>query len=311
VQSSQSAFSLGYITGNTGNNDSYGYFSAFGDFQFASGDTTYMCGDNVLLQGGYAMGYEWYFGGQLVGTSSSYEATEEGCYTLVMNQDPNIVTASTVVQRVNAGVISPANQLLCSATATPALLTVTGAVTPTGTQYQWQSSSTGAEGSWTNIATNATSASYQPPALPTGATIMYYRRGMTSIYCELAYTLPTAITTTAGTVTPASQIQCESDATLFTPLTLTPTAAFPGASYQWQKSDDNGATWANTGSGTITYQPLKYLLPPTSPGPATLTNAYRCLVTSNACTVPTAAVTVSLSPCIVPANPHLRSRAVP
>ncbi|MDR1644763.1 MAG: IgGFc-binding protein [Tannerellaceae bacterium] len=310
IQNEQSPFSFGYITGNDVNNDSYGFFSAFGDFRFAGGDTTFMCGSSVILQGGYAMSYKWFFGGELVGTGTSYTATQEGLYTLEMNQDPNIVTASTFVRKVNAGSIAPSGQLLCSPTATPTQLSVTGAVTPSNTQYQWQSSTTGIESSWNNIA-GATSATYQPPQLPAGTTTLYYRRGMSSIYCELAYTPAVAITTVAGAVTPAAQIQCESDASPFAPLTVTTTANFPNVSYQWQKSADGGAIWSHIpGAGAVTYQPPILPLPQTYPGLATLTTAYRCLVTSNACTVPTNVVSVAISPCVLPVNPPLRSRAV-
>ncbi|MDR1555940.1 MAG: hypothetical protein LBS88_02760 [Tannerellaceae bacterium] len=130
---------------------------------------------------------------------------------------------------------------------------------------------------------------------------------MTSIYCELAYTPAATITTIAGTVTPAAQIKCESDATPFTPLTLTPTANFPNVSYQWEKSND-GATWTSTGATGVSYTPP---LLQTSPGVPTRTMHYRCVVSSSSsCTVSTGAVTVSISTCVLPVNPHLRSRMI-
>ena len=181
IRSTQSAFSLGYITGSTGNN-SYGYFSAFGAFEFPA--VTYMCGSSVTLQGGYAMSYLWTFPDGSTATTSSIVATQEGEYTLVMNQDPNTVEAKTTVQKVNAGTISPAEQVICPGDTPPTpQLTVSGASEPPGTTYQWQISHDNV--TWTNIP-SATSPAYTIPGSLTQTT--WYRRGMTSDYCELAYT---------------------------------------------------------------------------------------------------------------------------
>jgi hypothetical protein len=179
VRSTQSAFSLGYITGNEGNNNSFGYFSAFGTFEFPA--TTWMCGSSVTLEGGYARSYLWTFPDGSTATTSSITATQEGVYTLVMDQDPNIVTATTTVQRVNAGVINPGEQVICSGD-TPAPLSVSGASELTGTQYQWQFSLDNVN--WTNIG-GATLSGYSPGAL---TQTTWYRRGMTSDLCAMAYT---------------------------------------------------------------------------------------------------------------------------
>jgi hypothetical protein len=170
-------FSLGYIAGSS-TMGCYGYFSAYGTFEFPA--ITYMCGSSVVIHGGYAMSYLWTFPDGSTATTSSITATQEGVYTLVMNQDPNIVTATTTVQKVNAGVISPGEQVICFGD-TPAPLTVTGASELTGTQYQWQISPDNVN--WTNI--GATSSTYQPGAL---TQTTWYRRGMTSDLCAMAYT---------------------------------------------------------------------------------------------------------------------------
>jgi hypothetical protein len=95
IESTQSAFALGYITGHTQNNDCYAYFSAYG---FELPDTTWMCGSSVTLEGGYAMSYLWTFPDNSTATTPSITATQEGVYTLKMYQDSNEVTASTYVR---------------------------------------------------------------------------------------------------------------------------------------------------------------------------------------------------------------------
>jgi hypothetical protein len=179
VESTQSAFSLGYIIGNTTNNDSYGYFSAFGTFEFP--DITWMCGSSVTLQGGYARSYLWTLPDGNTATTPSVVASQEGVYTLEMDQDPNIVTATTRVQKFNAGNLSPANQVICTGR-TPAALTVSGASELAGVQYQWQRSPDNE--AWANI-DGATQPTYQPGPL---TQTTWYRRGMTSDLCATAYT---------------------------------------------------------------------------------------------------------------------------
>jgi hypothetical protein len=180
IRNELSPFSFGYITGY-GYNVSYGYFSAFGTFEFPA--ITYMCGSSVVLHGGYAENYTWTFpDGHTETGASSITATQEGVYTLVMtSQGLGPVIASTTVQKVNAGVINLGEQVICTGE-TPAPLSVTGASELQGTQYQWQFSLDNVN--WTNIG-GATSSTYQPGAL---TQTTWYRRGMTSDFCAMAYT---------------------------------------------------------------------------------------------------------------------------
>jgi hypothetical protein len=181
IRSSQSPFSFGYITGAYAGNNSYGYFTAFGNFELP--DTTYMCGNSITLDGGYAMNYLWtYPGGVTTATTPSITVTEEGQYTLVMNQDPNVLVATTYVKKINAGTAAPASQFVCEGNAVTTL-TVAGASEIAGAPFQWQSSADNL--TWTNI-TGATSANYDPGVLsaPDGVThSIYYRRGVISNYC--------------------------------------------------------------------------------------------------------------------------------
>ncbi|MDR1556921.1 MAG: IgGFc-binding protein [Tannerellaceae bacterium] len=184
IRNSQSPFSFGYMAANASPNNMgcYGYFSAFGTFEFP--DTTYMCSNAVTIEGGYARSYLWtYPDGVTTATTPSINVSEEGEYTLVMDQDPNIITATTYVRKVYAGTVGPAEQVICTGTAPAVSLTVTGASELTGTTYQWQSSPDGTTG-WSDIA-GATSATYTPGTL---TSTTYYRRGMTSDLCAMAYT---------------------------------------------------------------------------------------------------------------------------
>jgi hypothetical protein len=177
IKSSQSPFSLGYIAAH-----SYGYFS---DFTFELPDTTYKCTStsSVVLEGGYAASWEWTFPDGHQEYTQSITALDEGEYTLMMNQDPTLVTVTTFVKIINAGTIS-AGQQICTGTA-PATLTVGGS---SGDTYQWQSSPDGT--TWTNI-NGATSPTYSPGVLTVPGyetQSVYYRRGITANLCQMIYT---------------------------------------------------------------------------------------------------------------------------
>ena len=162
VGSEESAFSLGYITGDVPNNNSYGYFSAFGTFELPA--ITYLCGSSVTLQGGYAKSFLWTFPGGATATTSSITATQEGLYTLEMDQDGNTVIASTTVRKINAGSIASAGETICTGE-TPAPLSVAGALYPStgmALAFQWQYSYDNA--TWVNIP-GATSSTYAPGPL--------------------------------------------------------------------------------------------------------------------------------------------------
>jgi hypothetical protein len=172
LRNTQSAFAVGYITGHQRSDNCYGYYTAF---SFELPDTTYMCTTNpsVTLKGAYAMSYEWRYNGSVISTSQSVTVTQEGEYTLVMNQDPTIVTLTTFVSMINAGTICP-DTVIC--TGTSALLNVSGA---SGDTFQWQVSS--ANATWANIA-GATSPTYTTGALTQPA---WYRRKTGANDCQM------------------------------------------------------------------------------------------------------------------------------
>jgi hypothetical protein len=172
IRNEQSPFAFGYITGEVTNNDSYGYFSAY---SFELPDTTYMCTTNpsVTLEGGYAMSHTWTYNGSVISTNQNITVTQEGEYTLEMNQDPTIVTVTTFVKMINAGTICP-DTVIC--TGTNALLSVSGA---SGDKFQWQSSPNNA--TWADIA-GATSPTYTTGALTQP---IWYRRKTGANDCQM------------------------------------------------------------------------------------------------------------------------------
>jgi hypothetical protein len=178
VQSAKSAFSLGYITGNATNNNTYGYFSSFGTFEFPA--VTYLCGSSVTLHGGYAETYLWTFpDGVTTRTTPSIDAPQEGLYKLVMDQDGNTLTAYTTVRNINAGSITSAGTTICTGE-TPDPLSVAGAIYPSGGMtlaFQWQSSHDNV--TWTDIP-GETSSTYAPGPL---TRTTWYRWKITADLC--------------------------------------------------------------------------------------------------------------------------------
>ena len=107
IANTVSPFSFGYF-GVGGGGSSYGYLSAFGDFDFGY-DTLYYCGNNFTLQGGYAINYTWKYSSTKNGTYStiissptatSLVAANDGYYVLEMNQDPTIVRDTVYAQKL-------------------------------------------------------------------------------------------------------------------------------------------------------------------------------------------------------------------
>jgi hypothetical protein len=165
-----------------------------------------------------------------------------------MNQDPDIVTATTYVKKVNAGTISPASQSFCGS-GTSVALTVTGASELPGTTYQWQSSADSL--TWTNI-NNAISATYSPGTLTASGNetrTVYYRRGMTSDYCAMAYTYAASIIVGAIPAAPsvsAADVCADSDGSATA--TVTPPT---GCTTDWYAAAIGGSPII-TGNNTLT-----------------------------------------------------------
>lgn len=100
VANREGSFALGYFNGSSTGTSLYGYLSAFGTFSFDS-DTIYHCGDSYQFDAPYALSYQWTFKGEEISTSSRYEATQSGSYSLTVNQDPYVITDETYLKLQN------------------------------------------------------------------------------------------------------------------------------------------------------------------------------------------------------------------
>lgn len=186
----------------------------------------------------------------------------------------------TIETPVGNNTISPAGTTTYCVSGNPGTFTGT---TPTGGNnavfnYQWQSSSTGAAGSYSDIP-GMTNPTYAPGII--NATT-YYRRGVTSGSCigatYINYSAPIKITIvsaiTNNTLNPvATATFCNSG----DPGTLTGSVPLNGEgtyTYQWQSSSTSGGVYADiTGAIDPTY----------APGTITTTTYYRRVVSSGSC----------------------------
>jgi len=176
----------------------------------------------------------------------------------------------------------PTNQPSCTGNTA----TFTGAASGLGVTYQWQSSTTGIAGSFTNIP-GATSASYTTPVI-TGATPGFYQLVATTTTCPGTATsnvaqLTISVTAAIGTQ-PTAQTVCA-------PATATFSVAATGSglSYQWQVATAAAPTvFTNVGTNANSFTTG-------ATSPAMNGNIYRVVVTGscNAVTSSNATLTVN------------------
>ncbi len=162
--------------------------------------------------------------------------------------------ATVTIHDLSAGIIGN-DQTFCSPADPPAFLTVTPATSSGAISYQWQSSTTGCAGIFTNIS-GATAALYNEPSGLTLTT--YYRRVATSTVNGVTCSLNSnCVTVTVNNVTPGAiagnQTVCGGSA-----FTLTETTAATGTgilNYQWQTNTTScGSAFTNIiGATSATY----------------------------------------------------------
>ena len=184
-------------------------------------------------------------------TAATTPADNGRRYRVVVSASGISLTSSAVTLTVTAAVVAPALTVQPAAQTATAPATATFSVTVTGTApgYQWQRS-TDNGATWVNIA-GATAASYSTGSTDVSMNASQYRvvvsnsaGSVTSAAVVLSVT-PTPIAAAISTQ-PADQSVSAGSAAAFTvAATGTPTPTL-----QWQRSTDNGATWANIAAAT-------------------------------------------------------------
>ncbi|TDD73691.1 Ig-like domain-containing protein [Flavobacterium caseinilyticum] len=206
--------------------------------------------------GGTLTWYDAAINGNIVATGSSYSPniTQTTSYWVSCTNSRGCEGPRTQVTGT-VNVISPGtidgSQTLCTPF-DPVAFTSTTPATGTGTlTYQWQISTTGCTGTWTDIA-NATLATYDAPAV---TVITNFRRVATSTLNGVACpAISNCLTVTPNNVTSGSIAGDQTLCTPFDPIAFTSTTAGTGSgpvTYQWQISTTGcTGTWTNIANAT-------------------------------------------------------------
>lgn len=150
--------------------------------------------------------------------------------------------------------VQPASTVVACSGEIPSPSSLSVTATGTGLSYQWQLSTTSAEGPWSDLSDSKfKAASFNFGTAASGGRTFYYRCKVTSsscsedpIYSNVA-TLTIIGKPTAGSISGSTSV-CSG--TNFT-LTLSGHTS-SGTTIQWQKSTNGGSTWSNVTNGTPT-----------------------------------------------------------
>lgn len=159
---------------------------------------------------------------------------------------PAVTQTTTVTYTINPGsgpsiTSQPSNQTVCAGQNATYSVTAAGV-----TGYQWQLSTTGCGGTFTNIS-GATSSSYTVTSVTTGQNGYAYRCILTGQCGTTTSACATLTVNTAPAITsqPSNISVCSGSAASFSV-----TATGSGIGYQWQLSTDGGTTWNPIGGAT-------------------------------------------------------------
>ena len=211
-----------------------------------------------------ATSYQWQVSTAAVPAFTNISGATSAAYTIVTttaavnnNQYRVIATgqcgttispsATLTVNTAPVVTTQPTNQTVCAGTTA----TFTAAATGTALTYQWQVSTTGCTGVFTDI-TGATNATYTTPAV-TAANNGYGYRVVVSGTCAPAATSNCAVLTVGDAAVITAQ---PLPATVCSPANASFSVTATGSSltYQWQVSTDGGTTFTDvTGATSATY----------------------------------------------------------
>ncbi len=212
-----------------------------------------------------AVSYQWQIATALAGpytniggaTSPTYTTnvlTATRYYQVIVTQTANGCSTPSAVATVTVVpdpmiTVQPVGATICTDGMHAMSVTATGG-TPSLT-YQWQSSPSGAAGSWTNIP-SATTAFYTAGPL---TITTYYRVLVSASGADCGTATSTAVVVTVVpdpniTVQPANTTFCNNGS-----ITLSAVAVggAPALDYQWQRSPIGTNTWVNVGTNSPTY----------------------------------------------------------
>ncbi len=203
------------------------------------------------------------------------------CNPVGVNSNP----ATLTVNNAPAVTTQPANTAVCAGSNAQFCVTATG----TAVTYQWQVSTSGCSGPWSNV-TGATAACLDLPSVTAGMNNNSYQ-------CIVSGTCTPSVTSSCGTLTvntaaaittqPVSTSGCTGGNATFSV-----TASGTNPTYNWQVSTDGGTTW-NSLSPAVTTATLTL----TGVTAGMNNNQYRCVVggTCSAVGINSNAATLTLS----------------
>lgn len=234
-------------------------------------------------------------------------------------------TAPCTPVNSNAGILSVntapaitaqpvASTTLCAGSNTSYTVTANG----TALTYQWQLSTTGTAGPWSDITnggiyTGATTATLALTGITPAITSNQYR-------CVVNGTCTPAVTSANTALTVISPVSITTQPIGNTAICSTVNTNFTVAGsstvailYQWQVSADGGANWANISNTTPYTGTTTGTLTITNTPTSLSSNRYRALLSNATCTVPTtsgiSALTVNVLPTAVIAAPKTELQA--
>ena len=193
------------------------------------------------------------------------------CNPVGVNSNP----ATLAVINAPAITTQPANAAVCVGSNTQFCVTLTG----TGITYQWQVSTTGCTGPWSNVVDPTANTS----CLAVNAVTL--SMGINSYQCVVSGTCTPSVTSNCATLTVNSPAAITSQPTSVAGCTggnasFSVTATGAGLTYNWQVSTDGGNTWNNV-SPAVTTSTLT--LSGVTAGMNN--NQYRCVVGGSCTTV--------------------------
>ncbi len=217
----------------------------------------------------------------ITGVLASMDTYQYRCVASIVCGSTTSNPATLTVNTAPAITSSPTNSTVCLGSTSSFCVTATG----TGLLYQWQLSSTGCAGPWTNLANVAPYSGINTACLtinPTSAAMngLAYRCVVNGVCTPSATSgcgLLTVNTPVNITTQPANSTVCAGSSTSFTVVASGTTPTF-----QWQESTNGGSSWSNISNGGVYSGATTATLALTGVTAGMSANQYRVIVTGAA-----------------------------